>query len=193
MTKNEIRAMIRAEKKKLSHAEILEYSEKLCDILANEPVYKNTKAIYPYIAYNQEIITTPLIRRAWQDNKRVAVPKCFSKELMEFIYIDSFSTLSPGCCGIPEPADGKIAEDSEALIIMPGLAFGRDFNRIGYGGGYYDRYLAQNSHRKLTTLALAYEFQLFDSLEAEAHDYRVDAIITASYRLYSPEPHTGDR
>ncbi len=184
MTKKEIRALIRAQKKQLTAEEIKRASEKLCSILINEPVYRLSRVIYPYLAYNQEVITDTLIEQAWQDGKSVAVPKCFDDERMEFIRISSFDEVAPGYCDIPEPADGEIADDEEALIIMPGLAFDRDMNRIGYGGGFYDRYLAAHSDRRFVKVALAYDFQLLEHIETEEHDYKVDMIVTEGGCIY---------
>ena len=184
MTKKEIRAMIREKKKRLTPEEIAEYSEKVCAILINEPVYKNARVIYPYLAYNQEIITDSLIRQAWRDGKEVAVPKCYEDNRMEFLRIRSFEDIAPGYCDIPEPLSGEIIEDSEALILMPGLAFDRSFNRIGYGGGFYDRYLDRKAGCRFIKVALAYDFQLFEHIETEEHDYQVDMIITTSKKFY---------
>lgn len=187
MTKKEIRALIKEKKRALSPAEITSCSEAVCDILLSQPVYKKAEAVYPYLAYNQEIITTRLIERAWRDGKRVAVPKCLENNSMEFFYIRSFSDVAPGYMGIPEPISGEPARDTGALMLMPGLAFDMSFNRIGYGGGYYDRYLDRFPEAGFIKAAFAYDFQLFEHLETEEHDYRADIIITSSGCLYSPD------
>lgn len=187
MTKKEIRAMIREKKKLLTPAEILAYSEKVCAILINEPVYKNAAVIYPYLAYNQEIITAPLIEQAWRDGKIVAVPKCYEDNRMEFHRITSFNDVAPGYCDIPEPVSGDIIDYSEVLILMPGLAFDMNFNRIGYGGGFYDRYLDRKRSGRFIKAAFAYNFQLLERIEADEHDYKVDMIITDEGCKYSPK------
>ena len=146
MNKKEIRTMIKMRKRQLSREEIIDYSAKVCDMLCAEQVYKKAKVIYPYLAYNQEIITDTLIERAWADGKSVAVPKCYEDNRMEFHRISSFNDTEPGMFDIPEPKHGDIIEDSDVLIIMPGLAFDGNFNRIGYGGGYYDRYLERKQN-----------------------------------------------
>ncbi len=187
MNKKEIRTMIKARKKLLSREEIVSYSAKVCDILCREQIYKDAKVIYPYLAYNQEIITDTLIERAWADGKAVAVPKCYEDNRMEFHRISSFYDTEPGKFGIPEPKCGDIANDSEVLIIMPGLAFDREFNRIGYGGGYYDRYLDRIKGCTFTKVAFAYEFQMVDRIEADDYDYKVDVIITDKGCLYAEQ------
>ena len=179
MTKKEIRAMIREKKKQLSPAEISSYSDKVCDILIQQPFYKSASVIYPYLAYNQEIITTRLIEQAWCDGKAVAVPKCYENNAMEFLRITSFDQVSPGYCDIPEPVSGEIVDDRDVLILMPGLAFDRDFDRIGYGGGFYDRYLDRKKNCRFLKAAFAYDFQILDHIETDEHDYKVDVIITS--------------
>ena len=185
MTKKEIRAMIRNKKKQLSFDEITAYSERVCDILCNEAVYRNAAVIYPYLAYNQEIITNTLIERAWKDRKQVAVPKCYEENRMEFHRIYSFNDVEPGMYDIPEPIGGEIVDDTEVLILMPGLAFDGDFNRIGYGGGYYDRYLERKQNCHFIKVAFAYDFQLLEHIDTDDHDYKVDMIITDKGCIYS--------
>jgi len=83
----------------------------------------------------------------------------------------------PGAYGIPEPVDdGPEADDPAALVLMPGLAFDPQGHRLGYGGGFYDRFLAAEPH---PTIALCYAFQLLPRLETEAHDIPVDAVLSA--------------
>ena len=186
MTKKEIRAMIREKKQALTQEEIRDTSLKLCEIFTQQPFYREARVIYPYLAYNQEIVTTPLIVRAWMDGKEIAVPKCYEDNRMEFHRITSFEEVALGFKDIPEPKGGEIVEDKEVLILMPGIAFDRDFGRIGYGGGYYDRYLDRKQDCRFTKVAFAYDFQMLDHIDMEPHDYRVDAIITKEGCLYSP-------
>jgi len=185
MTKKEIRAMIRDKKRRLSLPEIEEYSAEVCAILTEQPFYRQATVLYPYLAYNQEIITNTLIERAWADGKAVAVPKCYEDNRMEFLRIRSFEDVEPGYCDIPEPIRGEIVDDKDVLILMPGLAFDRDFNRIGYGGGFYDRYLDRRQDCRFIKVAFAYDFQILDHIETEEHDYKVDAIITGEGCIYS--------
>ena len=80
--------------------------------------------------------------------------------------------------GIPEPiADGPVADDETALVLMPGMAFDREGHRIGYGGGFYDKFLAREGNHP--TLALCYDFQMLDHLETEDHDIPVNYVIWA--------------
>lgn len=186
MDKKEIRKLIAAKKSALRQDEIDSYSERLSELFAAQEVYRNADVIYAYLAYNEEIRTEGLIRRAWADGKRVAVPKVLSPSegRMEFFYIDSFDGIAPGYYDIPEP-DGDprtIADEAKVLLLMPGLAFGRDRNRIGYGGGFYDRYLERKEAEgvEFFKAALAYEFQIFDTIPAQSHDRKLDMVLSVS-------------
>jgi 5-formyltetrahydrofolate cyclo-ligase len=185
MTKNEIRAYIKKKKAELSQDYIQSYSEKVCRILTRQDFYLNSKVIYPYIAYNQEIRTQPLIEDAWSREIEVAVPKVVGKD-MNFIRLHTFDQLKLGYCGIPEPENGEVKYDEKLLMLMPGLAFDRDFNRIGYGGGFYDRYLEKMSSCRILKVAFAYDFQMLDHIETEEHDYKIDVLITADGCIAAP-------
>lgn len=182
MDKKEIRKYIKDRKSALSREYIEAYSARLAEKAADHPLYRDAEVLYAYLPYNEEILTEALIRRAWADGKRVAVPKVLDDGVMEFYYIDSFDGILPGYCGIPEPEGdpAQLADDKRVLMLMPGLAYGRDHNRIGYGGGFYDRYLERRSAAgtRFSTLALAYDFQIFDAIPAEAHDAKVDVVIS---------------
>ena len=182
MEKKEIRKIIKEQKAALSPEFIAAYSARLAQEVAREPVYRDAEVLYVYLAYNEEIRTDDLVRRAWADGKRVAVPKVLDQGVMEFYYIESFDGISEGYCGIPEPAGDPacLARDHSFLMLMPGLAYGRDHNRIGYGGGFYDRYLERKMAEgaAFTTLALAYEFQIFDTVPAQPHDLKVDVVLS---------------
>lgn len=177
MDKAALRAQIRAKKRALSAQQVEAASARLAAQLFAHPAYQNAKSIYGYLSYNQEVRTGPILRRAQQDGKRVAVPKVFG-ETMRFLWLDDLADIAPGAYGIPEPiSDGPEADDETALILMPGLAFDPAGHRCGYGGGFYDKYLAQ--HTRHVTLALCYEFQLFSQLEVDAYDIPVQHVLCA--------------
>jgi len=177
MDKKELRSTIRQRKRAMTEEEIVSRSRKLGELFAASEAYKNAKTIYGYLPYNQEVRTVPMLEQALRDGKRVAVPKCYGDE-MKFIFMDDLSKVEKGYANIPEPiADEPVADDKTALVLMPGLAFDPQGHRCGYGGGFYDKFLAEEPDHP--TLALCYEFQMLPHLETEEHDIPVDYVIWA--------------
>ena len=177
MDKKELRRSIRERKRAMTEEEIVSRSEKLGVLFAQSEAYKNAKTIYGYLPYNQEVRTVPMLEQALKDGKKVAVPKVYGDE-MKFLYLDDLTKVSKGYAGIPEPiADGPVADDETALVLMPGLAFDPAGHRIGYGGGFYDKFLAAEPNHP--TLALCYEFQMLPELHTEEHDIPVDTVLWA--------------
>ena len=177
MDKHQLRQSIRQQKRAMTEEEILRRSAKLGELFASSEAYQNAKTIYGYLPYNQEVRTVPMLERALREGKRVAVPKVYGEE-MKFIYLDDLNQVAKGYAGIPEPiADGPVADDETALVLMPGLAFDPQGHRIGYGGGFYDKFLAAEPNHP--TLALCYDFQMLPALETEEHDIPVDYVLWA--------------
>lgn len=177
MDKKTLRAQIRERKRAMTHAQIEEASARLGQMFAQSELYRKAKTIYGYLPYNQEVRTVPMLQQALQDGKRVAVPKVYGNE-MRFIYLEDLSRVEKGYAGIPEPVDdGPVADDPTALVLMPGLAFDPQGHRIGYGGGFYDKFLA--SEPEHPTLALCYDFQMLPVLETEEYDVPVDCVLWA--------------
>lgn len=177
MNKQELRRAIRERKRAMTEEEIVERSNALAEKFYNTPAYQAASTIYGYLPYNQEVRTVPMLQRALDDGKRVAVPKVYGEE-MRFIYLEDLTQVSKGYAGIPEPiADAPVAEDKQALVLMPGLAFDPQGHRIGYGGGFYDKFLAKEPHHP--TLALCYEFQMQAHLDTEEFDIPVDTVLWA--------------
>ena len=177
MDKKELRRSIRERKRAMTEGEIVSRSEALAKLFLSSEAYQNAKTIYGYLPYNQEVRTVPMLEQALKDGKRVAVPKCYGDE-MKFIFLEDLRKVERGYAGIPEPiADEPVADDTTALVLMPGMAFDPQGHRIGYGGGFYDKFLAAEPDHP--TLALCYEFQMLPHLETEEHDIPVDYVIWA--------------
>ncbi len=177
MDKAALRRQIREKKRAMTEVEITRKSARLGELLAASDLYQNAETIYFYLPYNQEVRTVPMLQRALGEGKRVAVPKVYG-DTMKFIYLENLDQIAKGYAGIPEPInDEPVAEDKKALVLMPGLAFDRDGHRIGYGGGFYDRFLAEEPEHP--TLALCYDFQMLDKLETEEFDIPVDCVLWA--------------
>lgn len=175
--KKALRAQIRQLKRAMSEEEINDRSQKLMEKFCDTEVYRQANTIYGYLPYNQEVRTVPILARAICDGKRVAVPKVYGEE-MRFLYLDDLNAVALGYAGIPEPiADEPAAEDSAALVLMPGLAFDPQGHRIGYGGGFYDKFLSREPNHP--TVALCYDFQVMEHLETEEYDIPVDLVLWA--------------
>ena len=175
MDKKALRKQIREQKRAMTTEQIEEASRALQTLFLNTDYYQNAKTIYGYLPYNQEVRTVPILEQALADGKQVAVPKVYGDE-MKFIYLPDLTRVETGYSGIPEPvADGPVGDDPTALVLMPGLAFTANGQRIGYGGGFYDKFLsAEPTH---PTVALCYDFQLVESLPTEEFDIPVDEVI----------------
>ncbi len=177
MDKKVLRRQIREQKKTMTEAEIASRSEKLGELFAATEAYRNAKSIYGYLPYNQEVRTVPMLQKAIADGKRVAVPKVYV-DTMRFIWLDDLTKVEKSEMGIPEPiADEPVADDETALVLMPGVAFTEKGDRMGYGGGYYDRFLANEPNHP--TVALCYEFQILETLPTEEFDIPVDLVLWA--------------
>lgn len=167
------RSEMKVEEKELKDNIILEK-------LFQTDLYKNARNIFTYISFGDEINTIKLIERALKDNKNISVPKTYREtRTMNAIFIPCLKELKENHMGILEPIDDSIVIKKEDidLIIVPGAVFDKDFNRIGYGGGYYDRYLEDIAYKN-NKVVLAYDFQIIDKIESEEHDIKMDLIIT---------------
>lgn len=179
MTKGEIRDQVRNKKRAMSNEQIKLYSQEIHMHLYETMEYQQADAIYTYVSYNQEVMTHDLICKAVKDGKRVAVPKVCGKEI-EFYYIHSLEELQSGYQHILEPVTNVKADprlEERPLLLLPGLAFDTQGNRIGYGGGFYDRYLCKYS-KTFCTCAMGFSFQLYEHLETEQFDVSADMVIT---------------
>ncbi len=171
-----LRKQVLSIRKALTPEQIVEKSERIITNVLAIAEYQNTTCIYAYIPAKGEVDVTSLIEAAWRDGKKVAVPKVVEKDLI-FYYINNYDDLESGYFGINEPKAGlEVASCEDALLIIPGVAFDKDGHRIGYGGGFYDRYLEK--HTGHFVMAPAYDFQVVDKIAVEEHDIGVDMVVS---------------
>ncbi|CUX50358.1 5-formyltetrahydrofolate cyclo-ligase [Clostridium sp. C105KSO13] len=196
-TKKEIRTRIIKERAALDPEMRQAFSDKIFEQIISHPLYRHAREIYCYVSFGEEVSTEKLISYSLKMGKKVAVPKIIvdnsaakentsgfleksaafkQKRRMEFYYIESTDELSKGYFGIMEPPEKAPACGDSVLVIMPGVAFDRQCNRIGYGKGFYDFYLRQ--HPWFRKIALAYSVQCLGKFSAEKHDIRPEMIIT---------------
>ena len=175
--KNLIRKQMKQLRADMTRTERFEKSMQIFEQLITVPEFKRADRIYTYVSMDNEIDTIMLIDYSLSLEKRVFVPRVSGRD-MEFYEISDISELSPGYMGIYEPdINGREPDYSRTgFMCMPGLAFDKSHNRIGYGGGFYDRYLSVEN--KLYKAALAYEAQLLESIPAQDWDVRPDMIVT---------------
>ncbi|MBP3968373.1 5-formyltetrahydrofolate cyclo-ligase [Bacillus sp. WL1] len=154
-------------------------SEQIAFSLYEQKEWAEAKTIGITLSMENEVNTYPIIEKAWKEGKRVVVPKC-NKETrtMSFRKISNFDQLETVYMNLREPIPALTEEvnaDEIDLQIVPGVAYTERGERIGYGGGYYDRYLV---HYKGKTLSLAYSFQMVEHIPVEPFDKNVEKIIT---------------
>ena len=181
MNKKTARELVRNRKKQMTAEEIEAKSKCIVEKVVACPQYKQADTLYCYVSYNQEVMTKPLIFRALKEGKKVAVPKVTDRKI-EFIYLTSLEELSKGFQGIEESIGTEIARADKVLMVMPGLAFDKLGNRVGYGGGFYDRYLEEHKETAFFKLAVAFDFQIMEYLEMG--DKQVDMILTEEQNIF---------
>ncbi len=138
--------------------------------------FKSARTVMFFASFRTEVDTAPMIRRALTFGKRVVLPKVKDTELALFEIADFSTDVSPGAWGIPEPRERKpVALDEIDLIVVPGAAFDRWGNRLGYGAGFYDRLLSEFPKM---TVALAFEAQILPRVPSELHDVPVRKIVS---------------
>lgn len=178
--KKALREAILALRKNQPKEDKFKSDKKIISTLTDLEIYKKAKTIFVYVSVNEEVNTRRFIEEALGLGKIIAVPKTYkgSKE-MKAVIINSLEDLGPARFNLLEPKDdSKILEKEEIdLIVVPGAVFDFNLNRIGYGGGYYDRFL-KDIEFKNNKVALAYDFQVLDKIEVESHDMKMDLVIT---------------
>lgn len=177
MNKTELRRLYRSVRKSITKNEKSDFDKRIFIRLINSALYRNSDCILIYVSVNDEADTSDIIKYALDDGKIVAVPYCVGDK-MDFLIISSLKDLSDGEFGIPTANPEKcslVTDFKNTLCIVPGLSFDRFGNRLGYGGGYYDRFL---SDKYLVTVGITYERCLSEFLQSEKHDVIIDYILT---------------
>ena len=183
MTKSDIRNLMRTRRREVDPEEREEASAAICDaVWARADVQAAVAAKHPfavYLANDDEIDLAPLVERLWAADVAVAVPYWHAESgTYRLAIYTNASTLIEGFHGIMEPAETyDIAPSDIGVWIVPGLAFTRDGRRIGYGGGWYDRYLAAAAPDAVA-LAVAYPFQILDDIPTDPNDRRVTDVVS---------------
>lgn len=183
MEKKFIRQKMIEERNSLTSLEVQGKSHEVAQLFLALPEYKKATTILTYLATRNEIETTTLIKNSWLQHKDILVPICqpSDKSIIPSKLV-SFTDIITGHWNIPEPRPETIQPVSSSkidLVVLPGMAFDLQGNRIGYGAGYFDRFLLKIP-ADCPKIALTYDFQVVQSIVPEKHDIPVDIIVTES-------------
>ncbi len=151
-----------------------EQADLIFNKIINLKEYNQSNLILTYVSLNDEADTIKLIKHSLEENKIVAVPKCEGDDIL-FYYINSLEDLEEGNFGILEPKTNQIVNDfNKSICIVPGVAFDKQNNRIGYGKGFYDRFLKKYQGIKI---GLTYKECICDKIDTEINDIKMDKVI----------------
>lgn len=133
-----------------------------------------SKTLLIYISINSEVDTIKIINY-FLNTKNIAVPKIIDNN-MYFCYVTNLNELTSGKYNIPEPTNENIVTDFDnAICIVPGICYDKENYRVGYGKGYYDRFLSKN---KIKTIGLCYKECMIEKIDNDKYDYKIDEVIT---------------
>lgn len=175
-SKIEIRKAMLKKRRLMTESLVLEKSRQIVECIFKHPLYKYANQICLYMPIQNEIDVTLMFDKVFSDGKALFLPKVFG-DRMDFYYYDKEVDLVKGTYDIWEP-DSKIVlvPDDNTLVICPGSVFSKTGDRIGYGGGYYDKYLSK--YPMVKTMAVAYEFQVHDEIPCEPTDHKMDYCVS---------------
>ena len=194
MTKAILRKQMLARRSALTSDEIAARSARIAARVLSLEAWKDANTVLAYYSVRGEADPAPLVQAAWDAGKRVYLPRTKGRE-MDFLPYTPDTRLVRSRYDIPEPAAGEEKADAwdlkqdavRTLALVPGAAFSPEGFRIGYGGGYYDRYfenLGCLNVGDVTLVGLAYDFQITQEIRPEPHDVRLDAVAAESQMMY---------
>lgn len=180
MEKKLIREEVLAKRKKIGKENRDIYSKEILEKILSSSYYKNAKTIMSFVSFSDEVNTHEFMKIAIEDGKRIVVPITFPKNHeLKPSQLKAFNELEPGYYNILTPKEEfiRFIDPKEIdLVITPGVAFRRDGYRVGYGGGYYDRFLSKIPNT--TTIAICFHMQIVENLPTDHYDIPVDYIYT---------------
>lgn len=179
-SKQELRKHMRAVRNGISVEDRIRFSSRIAANLLRETWYPAVKHILVYSAIQSEVNLEEFCERAASDGKILYYPKVFGQE-MEFFRVDDRKVLKPGAFGVMEPDTDVFSLEvfsgrPNSVMLVPGVAFSRNGYRLGYGGGFYDRYLAR--HPLIYTVGVAFRIQLQAEWKPEEYDISMKKIVT---------------
>lgn len=174
--KNQLKQSILEKRNSLTQTEILEKSGKIKDNLFSLDEFKKSKTVMFFVSFNSEVHTHQMIKESF-GKKIVVVPKVIGHEIEPSVIIDLDNLVPTGKFRILEPIEiMKIAYKNIDLVFVPGIAFDKEGHRVGYGFGFYDKFLSKVP--KAVKIGLCFDFQIVDKIPREEHDVPVDFVVT---------------
>ena len=178
--KSDIRKNFLEKRRLLSEEQRMAYSEKITTLVSLHSLFLNATSICTYVPFREEVDTRMLIQMAWKQGKKVYVPRVRGEGVMDFYVFHDFDELEVGYQGILEPKAVErnkrvVPDQPDVLMLLPGVAFDKKGHRMGYGKGYYDRYLQEYS--LISKMGLAFYTQCTDEIPAEPHDVLMHVVM----------------
>jgi 5-formyltetrahydrofolate cyclo-ligase len=189
---NDLKADLRKEmlklRKNMYTQNVSSFSNKIISSIMELPEFINSKNIMLYLSFNKEVNTYPLARWCLDNGKTVIAPYCIQtkREIVPYKITNLLGDLTKSTFGVMEPKQDileKVNIEDIDLIIVPGVVFDENCNRIGFGAGYYDRFLTKRS-KNTTVIGIAYDYQIIDKVPTGEYDVPLDYIITQERTIF---------
>ncbi|OGQ88747.1 MAG: 5-formyltetrahydrofolate cyclo-ligase [Deltaproteobacteria bacterium RIFOXYD12_FULL_56_24] len=186
-TRKALRSRILAARDQLSPNERQQKSRAITERLLALPEFAGADSVFTYVSFRSEVETLPLITHCLKKGVSVSVPLTLVKEhrLLPYAITDPSRDLVPGYCGITEPLQTLPLVDpaSIKIVVTPGSVFDAGGGRLGYGGGFYDRFL-QSAAPQALRIGLAFDLQVVAAVPLESHDQQLDYLITETCTIH---------
>lgn len=174
--KEQIRSDFKTRRKALSCEHVRINSDKICENFLHSDIYQNCQNILAYSTIQNEVDLSQIINQALLDDKNLFLPRV-EGDSMNFYRINNTDKLQIGSFDILEPQNGTMYQDAtNSIMLVPGIAFSTEGARIGFGKGFYDKYLSQ--HNSILKIGIAYDWQITKSWETNEFDINMNMIIT---------------
>lgn len=175
-SKIELRQYYKKNRQELSTEERLRLSQSISDLLIQLEHVKLAKNILLYSAIQNEVDLTSLYHYCHSNHKKVFFPKTYDEKI-RFFEVNDISEMNKGRFGVLEPSELSTEFQNESgVILVPGVAFSKNRHRIGYGKGYYDRFLT--AHENLYSIGVGYEFQMIEDFETDKFDVPLNLLVS---------------
>lgn len=176
MNKSDIRKIYHAKRRSMTSNDVIIKSSAIQNKIFDADWYKNSNTIMIYISFQNEVDTHKIIEKALGFGKRVIVPVCVGENDLIPVEINNHTKMKTNKYGILEPESNVKYEGEIESVIVPGVAFDRNFNRVGFGRGYYDRFLS--TYPNSLKVGICFQNQLCDKIDADSNDIPMNIIIT---------------